>query len=181
MAPSQEDLVIDFPAVIERNIVVAVIGLGAVSLVLLVATIRLLRRTRRLAERLQAITRGSDDRSLEAILEAHLSRVHEVVRTLDEVEARTTVLERDLKRTFARVGLVRYNPFEDTGGNQSFALALLDAHGDGFVLSSLHSRGGTRVYAKGVRGGRSDSAMSGEEEEALRAAMTAPAALPASI
>ena len=69
---------------------------------------------------------------------------------------------------------MRYNPFEDTGGNQSFALALLDAHGDGFVVSSLHARNQTRVYAKGVKGGRSDAGVSEEEAEALRLAMTAP-------
>ena len=56
------------------------------------------------------------------------------------VGARTAVLERDLQGSFGRVGLVRFNPFEDTGGNQSFALALLDGRGDGFVVSSLHSR-----------------------------------------
>jgi hypothetical protein len=134
------------------------------------------RRTRRLSSRLNAITRGSDERSLEAILEAHLKRVHEVVRQLDELEVRTAVVERNLLRAFTRVGLVRYNPFEETGGNQSFALALLDAHGDGFVLSSLHARNGTRVYAKGVKGGRSDSAVSDEEAEALRLAMAPPAA-----
>ncbi len=150
------------------------VGLGAVALGLIVAVIILARRTRRLGGRLAAITRGSEERSLEAILEAHLTRVHQAVRDLEEVEARTAVLERDLRRSFARVGLVRYNPFEDTGGNQSFALALLDAHGDGFVVSSLHSRNQTRVYAKGVKGGQSDSAVSDEEAEALRAALAVP-------
>ena len=107
--------------------------------------------------------------------EAHLTRVHQVVRELEDATARTGVLERDLRRAFSRVGLVRYNPFEDTGGNQSFALALLDDHGDGFVMSSLHARNQTRVYAKGVRAGQPDSAMSSEEQEALRTAL-APAA-----
>ncbi|MBI3748193.1 MAG: DUF4446 family protein [Chloroflexi bacterium] len=149
-------------------------ALAVLGLLLAVLLVVVWRRTRRLAARLQALTRGSDERSLEAILEAHLSRVHEVVRELGEVEARTAVLERDLRRTFARVGLVRYNPFEDTGGNQSFALALLDAHGDGFLISSLHTRNQTRVYAKGVVGGRSDAAVSDEEAEALRQAMRPP-------
>jgi hypothetical protein len=149
--------------------IVLVLGLGlGLLLVLLVVAWR---RTTRLSGRLAGLTRGSDERSLEAILEAHLARVHEVVRDLDAVEARTAVLERDLRRSFARIGLVRYNPFEDTGGNQSFALALLDAHGDGFVVSSLHTRNMTRVYAKGVKGGKADSGVSDEEAEALRAAM----------
>lgn len=65
------------------------------------------------------------------------------------------------------MGLVRYNPFENTGGNQSFALALLDAVGDGWILSSLHARAGTRVYAKAIKGGHSDAGLSAEEIEAL--------------
>jgi len=124
---------------------------------------------------MDGLTRGSDERSLEAILEAHLTRVHQAVRDLDAVEARTAILERDLKLAFSRVGLVRFNPFEDTGGNQSFALALLDVHGDGFVVSSLHSRGGTRVYAKAVRGGAAEGALSDEESQALEIAMAPPA------
>ena len=81
---------------------------------------------------------------------------------------------------FARVGLVRFNPFEDTGGNQSFALALTDVAGDGFVVSSLHSRTGTRVYAKAISDGRSDGALSQEESAALRLALAGPAAGPPS-
>jgi hypothetical protein len=77
--------------------------------------------------------------------------------------------------SFSRVGPVRFNPFEDTGGNQSFALALLDGNGDGFVVSSLHARAGTRVYAKSVARGASDAALSDEEGEALRQAMAKPA------
>jgi hypothetical protein len=143
---------------------------GAVLVLLVVALVEA-RRIGRLNRRLAGLTRGSDERSLEAILEAHLARVHDVVRDLDAVEARTAVLERDLKLSFSRVGLVRFNPFEDTGGNQSFALVLLDAHGDGFVVSSLHARNMTRVYAKAIAGGRSEAALSAEEAEALRVAL----------
>ncbi len=91
-------------------------------------------------------------------------------KTLDDVVARTGVLEREGRRALQRIGLVRFNPFEDTGGNQSFALALLDADGNGWVLSSLHARGGTRVYAKAITAGRSDAALSDEETAAIRQA-----------
>ena len=90
---------------------------------------------------------------------------------LDDVAARSAVLEASGKRAFQRVGLVRFNPFEDTGGNQSFALALLDAQGDGVVLSSLHARTGTRLYAKTLTGGRAEGALSSEETEALKRAL----------
>jgi hypothetical protein len=81
------------------------------------------------------------------------------------------MLERVQRRAIQRVGLVRFNPFEDTGGNQSFALALLDQHGDGLVISSLHARTGTRVYGKAIAGGKAEAALSDEEAEALRVAL----------
>jgi hypothetical protein len=89
---------------------------------------------------------------------------------VERLATRTGALEATALRTFQRVGLVRYNPFEETGGNQSFALALLDAEGNGWVLSSLHARTGTRVYAKAIRGGRSDAGLSEEETAAIRQA-----------
>ena len=109
-------------------------------------------------------------RASRPILDAHLDKIDDVARELDELAARTAVLEGAQRRAFQRVGLVRYNPFEETGGNQSFALALLDAAGDGWVLSSLHARSGTRVYAKAIKAGRADAALSEEETAAIRQA-----------
>jgi len=134
----------------------------------------LIRRVRRLGARLESITQGSDEQSLEAVLGSHLDRVRQVVKDVDVVAARAAVIERDLRSTFGRIGLVRFNPFEDTGGNQSFALALLDGRGDGFVVSSLHARAGTRVYAKAISNGASEGALSDEEGEALRQALAKP-------
>ena len=118
------------------------------------------------------MTRGVKGDSLESILEAHIDKVYRVAGEVDELSARSAVLESNAKRAIQRVGLVRYNPFEDTGGNQSFAFAMTDANGDGLVLSSLHARTGTRVYAKEVTAGRSDAALSNEEAEALRQALS---------
>jgi uncharacterized protein DUF4446 len=145
--------------------------LTIVCMLLVVSVLVLARRVAGLDRRLAGITRGGDGRSLEGILDAHLDKVYSVARELDDVTARAAVLEGAQRRSFQRSGLVRFNPFEDTGGNQSFALALLDGHGDGIVLSSLHSRAGTRVYGKAVTNGRSESALSNEEAEALRLAI----------
>ena len=70
----------------------------------------------------------------------HLERVAGPSATSTWSSAGPPSLERDVQGSFGRIGLVRFNPFEDTGGNQSFALALLDGRGDGFVVSSLHAR-----------------------------------------
>jgi hypothetical protein len=173
--PAQEDLPIDLDALVSANIGPIVGGLVLVVLILAVAIVGLIRRVRKLGRRLESLTRGGDEASLEDVLGSHLDRVRQVVQDVESVSARTTSVERELLGAFSRVGLVRFNPFEDTGGNQSFALALLDGNGDGFVVSSLHARAGTRLYAKAVAKGSSDSALSDEEGEALRQAMAKPA------
>ena len=118
------------------------------SALLLVMVLVLARRVGRVDARLRGLTRGEEGQSLEDVLGAHLEKVHGLGREVERLTARTGALETAGLRAFQRVGLVRYNPFEETGGNQSFALALLDAEGNGWVLSSLHARSGTRVYAK---------------------------------
>ena len=92
------------------------------------------------------------------------------VERLSRVETGLGDLEERGRGAVQRIGVVRFNPFEDTGSNQSFALALLDGRGDGVVISSLHSRQSTRVYLKPISGGRSETALSDEEAEALRRA-----------
>ena len=161
----------DLNQLVTSNIGVIAVALGIACAFLLVAVILLVRRTSRLGRRLHGVTRGSDGQSLEAILDAHLDKVYAVSRELDDLAARAAILEAAQRRAFQRIGLVRFNPFEDTGGNQSFALAVLDARGDGFVVSSLHARAGTRVYGKAIASGRSESALSAEEAEALRLAL----------
>lgn len=165
-----EDRAIDLDAAIGPYLAPLVVALGVVALLLLLLVLLLWRRVRAVDRRLQGLTRGAEGRSLEAVLDAHLDKVFAVARDLDELTARTAILEAAGRRAFSRVGLVRFNPFEETGGNQSFALALLDSDGNGWVLSSLHARAGTRVYAKAVAGGRSDANLSAEETEAIRQA-----------
>ncbi|CAN5831453.1 hypothetical protein BH20CHL5_BH20CHL5_04080 [soil metagenome] len=108
--------------------------------------------------------------ALEAYLgeqEARLDALSGASRAADE-QLRAT--DEQGRRALQNVGVVRYNPFDDTGSNQSFALALVDAEGNGVVLSSLHSRQQTRLYLKEIVGGQSDAQLSGEETEALRRA-----------
>jgi hypothetical protein len=122
------------------------------------------------------VTAGADGTSIEAVLGEHLERVRSVSRGVDQLENRTAAVEQDVRSALGHVGLVRFNPFEDTGSNQSFALAILDAGGNGFVISSLHARGGTRIYAKAIDAGRADVTLSDEETEAVRRALSGPTA-----
>lgn len=167
---------IDLNALVAPYIGAIVGALLVVVLALVLTVVGLIRRTRSLSRRLVSLTAGSDGQSLEAVLGSHIERVRQVVRDVDAVAARAAIIERDIRGSFGRVGLVRFNPFEDTGGNQSFALALLDGRGDGFVVSSLHARAVTRLYAKSVSGGTSEAALSDEESAALMQALARPAA-----
>lgn len=81
------------------------------------------------------------------------------------LEAKLDNLSRQSLRNIQKVGLIRYNPYQDTGGDQSFSLALLNGKGTGLVITSLHTRSGTRVYAKPVIAGKAENYKFSEEEE----------------
>jgi hypothetical protein len=83
---------------------------------------------------------------------------------MDSINKRMDELERKGLENIQRVELLRYNPYDDTGGDQSFSLALLDDTGDGFVVTSLHSRSTTRVFAKPVVKGKSEKYNFSKEE-----------------
>jgi hypothetical protein len=82
-----------------------------------------------------------------------------------------TEVDADIAQSVSRVAVVRFDAFEQLGGRLSFAAALLDDHGDGIVLSSIHGRSETRVYAKGVRSGQSDHPLTPEERQAIGRAL----------
>jgi len=165
---------IDLDALLGPYLAPIVVGLAVVSIALFLVVIGLWRRTVRLSRRIHGLTRGTEGRPLEAVLEAHLEKVFAVSHSVDDLGQRTRQLERQGLLAIQRLGMVRFNPFEDTGGNQSVALALLDANGDGVILSSLHARSGTRVYAKAVTGGQAEGAVSDEEAAALHSALEPP-------
>jgi hypothetical protein len=144
-----------------------VLSLGAIGGVVVLLR-RLGRVERRYQHQLQALP-GDGRAGPEAVLGA-LSVQDTRLRAL---ETRTEQVDQALPHCIQRVGLVRFNPFQDTGGDQSFAVALLDAGGDGVVLSSLHTRAATRFYAKAVKAGRTAYPLIDEEQQALNQALGA--------
>ena len=153
---------VDFISNNGAAIILVLAGLCLVAMMILVVT-----EVSHLRRRIDQLTGGVEGGDLEAILGEHLETVHGVGRDLDELTARMAVVESAARHHFAKAGLIRFNPFPDTGGNQSFALALLDESDDGIVISSLHSRTGTRIYGKAVSGGKADTSLSTEEQEAV--------------
>ena len=105
--------------------------------------------------------------SLEEMLVLHLKRVTQVDQRLAELEAEYERLTVTNSLASQKISIVRFNPFGDTGGDQSFTLAVLDAHDSGYVLTSIHGRQGTRSYVKPIDLGKSKYTLSDEEQQAL--------------
>lgn len=99
------------------------------------------------------------------------SALHQVRAELEEARAQHAQLADQLARCVQRVGMVRYDAFRESGGRLSFSLALLDARGDGVVLSVLHGRDGSYAYAKALRDGNPSHPLSEEERQAVAQAM----------
>lgn len=103
--------------------------------------------------------------NLQKILEEYLKWAGENTENIRQLSERLDKMGVAGSFHFQKVGLVRFNPFEDAGGDQSFALALLDDHGSGIVISSLHGRDMTRMYGKPVREGKEAGYEFSEEEK----------------
>lgn len=114
---------------------------------------------------------GISKSRLTEILESILSHQKELKHQVAEIQKRIEVLEADAQLHIARIGIVRFNPFADTGGAQSLTLALLDNQNNGIVMTSLYSRTANRWYVKEVRAGKGkDFELSKEEEAAIKKA-----------
>ncbi|MDR5702030.1 MAG: DUF4446 family protein [Armatimonadota bacterium] len=101
------------------------------------------------------------------MMEKHQETLTEVQTQLAGMQRELQEIHRKLERCFQRMGFIRYDAFQEMGGQLSFSLALLDGHRDGIILSVLNGREDSRVYAKPITGGRSSSPLSEEERAAL--------------
>jgi hypothetical protein len=117
---------------------------------------------------LTAITRGSENMNLEEVLVSYLDKVENIEHRTDQVEQAIGIVQAQLPCCIQRANMIRYDAFEDVGGQQSFAIALLDGRGDGIVLTSVYSRMEIRVYAKAIRNGRSSHPLSEEETRVVK-------------
>lgn len=117
------------------------------------------------------LTQGIVSQDLKTVLEKILSQVDLSEEKIEKLVGRCQRLEEEGRLHIKKIGILRFNPFKDTGGNQSFVLAFLDEGNSGLVLSSLYTRTGNRWYAKKVKEGKGlEHELSKEEEEAIKKA-----------
>lgn len=130
-------------------------------------------RQRKMYMRVSEVFNTSKKGDIYQILEKYLKETQEVEKYAKKVEIEMAKISRKMQKSIQRIGFIRYNPFgkNDTGGNQSFSVALLDDDNSGFVLTSMHSREGTRIYAKSISEGKSVNTLSEEEDSAVKKAM----------
>jgi hypothetical protein len=143
---------------------------AALAFLALVGVVVLLARQQRLLGRYQHFMTGASGDSLEAALRDHIARIHETADQVAAVEKLALRLEKSGYFCLQHLGVVRYNPFRDTGSDQSFSIALADGHGNGVILSSLHGRDVTRVYAKPLTNWESLHSLTDEEKQAIELA-----------
>ena len=160
----------DLTAAQTSTVAVAAGALAVVALGLaLVAVVRLSRLRRDFAV-LWAGGR-TDVATLAAGQERRLAAVSS---QLGGIRAELGVLRSDVAQSLRNVAVVRYDAFGDMGGRLSFSCAVVDDAGDGLVISSIHARGESRTYAKGIVGGTSEITLTPEEQQALTAARQSP-------
>ncbi len=126
---------------------------------------------KKMNEKIDLILEKGKIKDLRNVLFSHIEKTKELDAGLKEALSRIKSLEDISKISFQKMGVVRFNPFNDMGGNQSFAIALLDSQNNGVVISSFFVQEGNRVYAKAVIAGKSEYTLSGEEKEAVARAI----------
>lgn len=149
------------PAFIESSIFFLI--LGGVFLAGLV--IWLLVKLHRLQKKMNTFLSGKDGKNLETVLLDQITEVKALDQEIQELFEISNRLRELCLKSLHKTNVVRFNPFKDVGGNQSFSVVLLDGKNSGVIISSLHTREGTRVYAKPVLSGTTDGFPFTEEEK----------------
>ena len=146
------------------------IGLAVAILLLVVWQGTTNLRLNRTLRQFRQLSIGAGGQTFDQLLQKILDRSAADSETLVRLQTDLKELGAEVQTHVQNVGLVRYNAFNDTGGDQSYALALLDGNGDGAIVNGLFHRTECRVYVKPVQEWKSTYSMSDEEAEAIRRA-----------
>lgn len=124
-------------------------------------------------QNIQTMFAGKEVADLESLILAHSSEILAIDKEIQELFEISNQIHTLALKSIHKVGVVRFNPFKDIGGDQSFAIALLDGKNSGLVISSLHTREGTRIYSKPILKEDSEKyTLTEEEKAAIKSAVT---------
>lgn len=149
------------------------LGLGVVALLALVLAVGSHLRLSRMRRRFTVLWAGGET-DVATLAAGQERRLADLTTQVESVRDDVRRVRTDLRQSLRNVAVVRYDAFGDMGGRLSFSCAVVDDDGDGLVISSIHARGESRTYAKGIVGGSSEITLTPEEQEALRAARGGP-------
>jgi len=100
-----------------------------------------------------------------------LKKIKGLEEKIDKFSQALENMEKESKLHIQKIGVVRYNPFSNVGGDQSFSIALLDKNNNGVVITSLYAQDNNRVYGKAIENSRSEHSLSEEETKAIAKAV----------
>lgn len=149
-------------------IIIATSALCLISIIILIITLCKLKKLRR---RVDALTRGKDTESMEDIILNFFERIEALEQGEQTTRSDLKDIKDNLKITYQKKGLVKYDAFREMSGDLSYSLALLDKENNGVLISSMYSREGCYTYAKDIANGESKINLSEEEAEALKQAV----------
>ena len=150
-----------------------IIGLLAAVIILLILTIVNAVQMSKLKKSYQSFMTGKSGKNLEETLIKRLSQVDMLIESNKENENNIKMLFSNLKMSYQKMGLVKYDAFNEMGGKLSFSLAMLDGRNNGYIINAMHTREGCYTYIKEIVDGNSIIVLSEEEKEALKMAMEA--------
>ncbi len=124
----------------------------------------------KIKKRTRSFFASSEGKDLEEIIYKQIKKTNEVDCEIKKIIRDNEKIKNNLTECIQKVGVIRFNPFGDVGGNQSFVIALLDNSLNGVIIQSLYSREGMRIYSRQIKEGKSEYVLSKEEEEAIKMA-----------
>lgn len=154
--------------ILEQNTTYIMIGVIGLSIILLIITIILMVKQRKLNQRYRKFMKGSSCESLEATIMENFTEIDRLIQDSHNVHRELDLINENLLTAVQKVAIIKYDAFMEMGGKLSFVLALLDKNNDGIILNSVHSsREGCYTYLKEIIKGESFLELSGEEKTAL--------------
>lgn len=117
--------------------------------------------------RLKRFFAGTKARNLEEIIILIGKKINQLDNKQEEIDKHLTIVDERLNKSIRSIKTIRFNPFVDAGGNQSFAISMINDEGDGVVISSLYARDRMSIFAKPIINGKSEFELSNEEKEVL--------------